>query len=1726
MSKISKSQERNILCINKMRKQLVIISHNINGRFYEKIACINDLADKHEVDFFFIQEVHLIQAKFNTKYIPLKNYTYVESLLTKKSAQEKYFKNKKRKIKRKYRNNPDKAKDLIKMINKNNFRPSEGVITLINKRWCGKYRVIKHEKKRFILIILELKDERFFLLNLYAPTGKSLKQKDKANHFLENIIKVLKTNIIHSKQLDGEKITHLVIAGDFNMVQKANLDRDKNLSQSFQINIQNKILKKIAKELKVIDIYRFLNRDKRKYTFRRLSCLKPDNKDNCETNGSNLLRKQIYLSRARIDFFLTKRNMLANIAKCDIIGKCTYNSDHSPIILEYKIKKMGDAMPQYKSSKMVFNPKIRTKELGIIKLKELGENFIYNKKVHESYNRWKEQDNITSKIRLRDETFQDITKNIFEYFEVKVGLTKPRKNNISWSDKAVNNPKAKFMRKARKKCDRILKAINDYYVLKLNTNTKVKKVIKIQNRIYGIQKYWDKFITDRKLILTWRNNDNQRNAELIEQIKQLRNTVVRILRTYMKLQRVEKFSKCANSYIENYVTQPKKFYSKILPKNENYTNMEILQNPDNKNEISNCSIKKLKWIHTYFNEKVYKSKIILEETPVWLRDKKKAKIGKDKVMCMISEKELQDAIIHLRNFTAPGEDNIPPELYEAIWQNNKTRTVLIECYNNCLETKTIPQNWKMANIFLIPKKKNPIDLDNYRPISLLNAQYKIFTQILTVRLSKFLEQNNFISELQQGSRKKCSTLNHINSLINIYRDRKESNKNGHAKNICVTYLDIKKAFDSIETSVIDKTLEFYDVPIQFRKMLLGIYRDNKAKVITPFGVTETINIQRGVRQGDVLSPLLFIMVINPLIDMIKEENMGYKMTAVDGQKLQCAVLAYVDDMVFLTDNRKQMIRLLKIVKKILNTYGIQINYKKTKYSSTYKKDKDIQIDNEVIKYITQATCYRYLGILINLNLNWQRDQKKAVQNFLYKLNRIKFQLYSPDIKVEIINNILMPALVYHMNFYIFSACQKKIIKKNIISMVRLWYNIPRNIKNEFIWLNREYAGIGITNVNALNYAVFMENIKKNTLNTENYFSKSSTLILIKNDLLLRNNNHHLLNIKFQQNVDKQKFSILDSTLKAFKKIIYKFNLSIGQNILFRNRLEYFLPVRIYNRVKKPITKKFGSTDCTTFANKYRMLKVEVSRELSAYQKKMLYPLILCENTHIMKPNIGLIISLEKEIYQIPKVYKIISNANSTYIIQKNCGYVLLEHNVKFINNEIWAWSDGSGDNIKFGWGAWFAQNSILNNKGRTYLINSVFEGEMMAIEYIISVLPLDINIRIFIDCQSAIDVIREKVSTSKQDIINTKLNKYIIKRIKMKMKQRTASTYLTKIRSHYKYKLRVSINNDMDLYKKINKEIRDLKNKFGSHFKLVIQGNDEADNLAKESLKSNYKIFQKCAGMDTYTIFCPLKDAEGKNMQMLQSDVGNPIVMSIRKYILNIYQEKYKKKWEKSRSKRWNNIHVQYEPTMNILKTKFIDLNLFFLKKFFIRIINNSLSTPHDMYIYAEKLREKKSQGAKLYKRQLYKTQVYTTNKCSMCSKKEDIFHMTTVCTYNKVFQKSKIQDIQKICDANSCTKKIQINKWLTMQKYNNIPLNKRKALKRNIKLLNTGMITADFAHEIQSKFSDKKDANKILSNIQWIIIGYAWLMYKNSLQKYFINLKNHKKYVSKYHQRKKNGVT
>ena len=196
------------------------------------------------------------------------------------------------------------------------------------------------------------------------------------------------------------------------------------------------------------------------------------------------------------------------------------------------------------------------------------------------------------------------------------------------------------------------------------------------------------------------------------------------------------------------------------------------------------------------------------------------------------------------------------------------------CSGN-LEVRSHLRDVKKAVSILIHKKGDSDKPENFRPITLEPVLLKVFTSLLRDRIYGFLQENNYIQcQIQKCFIQRLSgTLEHtynLSYLIDQTRIKQRS--------LIVTLLDLKNAFGEVDHMLIKTTLGYHHIPDFASDIILNIYNDFYTTILTKSYVTDYIRVEKGVLQGDSLSPLLFNMVINTFIQPIKKEEytqLGY-----------------------------------------------------------------------------------------------------------------------------------------------------------------------------------------------------------------------------------------------------------------------------------------------------------------------------------------------------------------------------------------------------------------------------------------------------------------------------------------------------------------------------------------------------------------------------------------------------------------------------------------------------------------------------------------------------------------------------------------------------------------------------------------------------------------------------------------------------------------------------------
>ena len=247
--------------------------------------------------------------------------------------------------------------------------------------------------------------------------------------------------------------------------------------------------------------------------------------------------------------------------------------------------------------------------------------------------------------------------------------------------------------------------------------------------------------------------------------------------------------------------------------------------------------------------------------------------------------------------SAPGKDRVE---YRHLKSTDPDCAVLTLIYNRCLLANRIPHHWKDATTILIHKKGPSDDPANFRPIALMSCLYKLFTSLLSSRMTDFAISHELLSPNQKSARPTEGCHEHTFTLQTIVADCERSKKNSF-----FAWLDVKNAFGSIPHDVIYATLEHMGFPAPLIRLIRDIYTDATTSVRTSKDEsTEPITIKAGVKQGCPVSAILFNLASELLIRSVLT-------TAADhpefpfvchGQKI--SVLTYADDIVLVSRKRE------------------------------------------------------------------------------------------------------------------------------------------------------------------------------------------------------------------------------------------------------------------------------------------------------------------------------------------------------------------------------------------------------------------------------------------------------------------------------------------------------------------------------------------------------------------------------------------------------------------------------------------------------------------------------------------------------------------------------------------------------------------------------------------------------------------------------------------------------
>ncbi|XP_062532890.1 uncharacterized protein LOC134201663 [Bombyx mori] len=311
--------------------------------------------------------------------------------------------------------------------------------------------------------------------------------------------------------------------------------------------------------------------------------------------------------------------------------------------------------------------------------------------------------------------------------------------------------------------------------------------------------------------------------------------------------------------------------------------------------------------------------------------------------------EIVKAIKQLKPGKAPGIDNINAEMLKA--DAPRSASLLYPLIVRIWETEQIPSQWKQRLLVKVPKKGDLSSCDNWSGITLLPCAAKVLARLLLNRMSKKI--TGTLREEQAGFLPGRSCTDHTNTLRILIEQSVE-----WQTEMILTFVDFEKAFDTVQWSKMWACLKQRGIPNKIIGIIQALYRGSTCRVVHDQVLGAPIEMTAGVKQGCLLSPLLFIMLLDDIMREVVTTPRG-----IEWSENILEDLHYADDIVLMTPTLDQMQAKLEDLRISAEKRGLRINTNKTVDMRVMSKNTTpLKLQDCVLK---SAQKFTYLGSSIS-----------------------------------------------------------------------------------------------------------------------------------------------------------------------------------------------------------------------------------------------------------------------------------------------------------------------------------------------------------------------------------------------------------------------------------------------------------------------------------------------------------------------------------------------------------------------------------------------------------------------------------------------------------------------------------------------------------------------------------------------------------------------------------------
>lgn len=433
----------------------------------------------------------------------------------------------------------------------------------------------------------------------------------------------------------------------------------------------------------------------------------------------------------------------------------------------------------------------------------------------------------------------------------------------------------------------------------------------------------------------------------------------------------------------------------------------------------------------------------------------------------ITEQELNTALASLPKGKASGPSHLKYE--DFIYLHDSFKALLLGWFNLILTHNYLPVSWKHALLYPIPKPQDwGCELTNTHPIVLLETPRKIFVKILTNRLQYILTSYN----LTQHNNRACISgesvyepLQKLQHIIETSNDPLDKNK----KDLFICIQDMSKAYDRVNLSLLSLALQRLNFPMDFIGIIINLFSDRQNQIILPNNTSPSYNVLHGIDQGEIISPLLWIIYYDPMFEKINSLHNNTTMVTITQIKdinnpdfdipisVPYNVIGYLDDTTWVSNSFDKLHSNLTTANEFYDLANIKVNVSKYKILTNckdfQKKKVNLTINNTThsINIGSKHASERILGIYINANNLATRTKQQIKKTVNHTAHTIRRKNITHDHVSYIINKVVIPQIEYISKFTFFNLNTWEQLMAPLKKLYKHSLSLPTSTHNNVIY---------------------------------------------------------------------------------------------------------------------------------------------------------------------------------------------------------------------------------------------------------------------------------------------------------------------------------------------------------------------------------------------------------------------------------------------------------------------------------------------------------------------------------------------------------------------------------------------------------------------------------------------------------------------------------------------------